>query len=52
MYSAEAFIAATRELLALEVHPVRYYTSIEDYLDQALAWQREVMRDLFDPDPF
>ncbi len=52
MFAAEAYVTNTRELLALEVHPSRSYVTMQGWLASALQWQRAVVLDLFDPDPF
>jgi len=52
MFAAEAWTAGTRELLALEVHPARRYDHLGDWLGAAQQWQADVVRSLFDPDPF
>lgn len=52
MFSAEAYIPTTKELLALEVHPTRWYPGLENFLETATTWQRLVLGDVFDPDPF
>jgi len=52
MFAAEAHVAGSRELLALEVHPLRRYDHLGDWLEQAQRWQREVVRAVFDVDPF
>ncbi len=52
MFAAEAYVSNTRELLALEVHPTRGYSTMQEWLDAAQTWQRAVVLDLFDPDPF
>ncbi len=52
MFAAEASTTGTRELLALEVHPARRYDHLGEWLSAAQRWQGEVVRSLFDPDPF
>jgi hypothetical protein len=52
MFAAEAYVTGSRELLALEVHPVRLYTDLSDFLGCALRWQDDLLRTVFDPDPF
>ncbi len=52
MYAAEAYVSDSRELLALEVHPSRHYPDLEDFLSRAQTWQRGVLLDIFNPDPF
>lgn len=52
MFSAECYVPGTRELLALEVHPSTRYDSLEHFLRYAQGWQRDVLRSVFDPDPF
>jgi hypothetical protein len=52
MYSAEAWVPGTRELLAMEVHPATHYDGLAQFLKRALSWQGEVLLDVFDPDPF
>lgn len=52
MFSAEAYVPNTRELLALEVHPSTRYDSLEHFLRYAQGWQRDVLLYTFDPDPF
>lgn len=52
MFAAEASVSGTRELLALEVHPVAFYPTLSNWIGSALTWQRSVLLDLFDPDPF
>lgn len=52
MFAAEAYVPSTRELLALEVHPLCYYDGLEQWLGAAQRWQGAVVRDLFDPNPF
>ncbi len=52
MFAMEAFVPATRELLALEVHPAAYYPTFHDWLGLAQRSQGLVVADLFDPEPF
>jgi len=52
MFAAEAFVSGTRELLALEVHPIRRYDHLGDWLGRAQSWQRDVVQSVFDVDPF
>jgi hypothetical protein len=52
MFAAEAFVPGTRELVAIEVHPPRTYLMMADWLGSAQRWQAEVVRAIFDPDPF
>lgn len=52
MFAGEAYIPTTRELVALEVHPSRRYANIHAFLGHAVAWQSELVVDVFDPDPF
>ena len=52
MFSAEAHVAGTKELLALEVHPIRRYAHMGDWLESAQRWQADVVRTVFDVDPF
>ncbi len=52
MFSAEAYVPTSRELLALEVHPSARYDSLVQFLTHAQTWQGQVLLDLFDPDPF
>jgi len=52
MFAAEAYVSASRELLALEVHPVRHYQGRQDWLSTAQRWQAEIIRAVYDPDPF
>lgn len=52
MFAAEAFVPGTRELLALEVHPLRRYDHMGDWLEHAQRWQGHIVRAVFDVDPF
>jgi hypothetical protein len=52
MFAAEAHVAGTRELLALEVHPIRRYDHMGDWLAQAQTWQGDIVRAVFDVEPF
>lgn len=52
MYAGEAWVSDTHELLALEVHPVQHYTSLEEFMERAQAWQRTLMRDVMQVEPF
>jgi hypothetical protein len=52
MYSAGAFVSQSRELLALEVHPIRRYPDRHAWLEAAQRWQASIVYSLFDPDPF
>lgn len=52
MFAGEAYVTGTKELLALEVHPARRYDHLGHWLELAQTWQRDVVRSVFDPDPF
>jgi hypothetical protein len=52
MFAGEVYVSDSRELLALEVHPARTYTHQEAWLRCAQAWQAEMIRAVFDSDPF
>lgn len=52
MHSIEGYIPDTRELLALEVVPLRRYANLEVFLATVRESQAEMLRDLLDPDPF
>ena len=52
MFAAEAYVTGSKELLALEVHPLRCYDHLGDWLGRAQQWQADVVRSLFDVDPF
>lgn len=52
MFAGEAYVPTTRELVALEVHPMRRYANIHAWLGAALEWQGALVVDVFDPDPF
>jgi uncharacterized protein YbgA (DUF1722 family) len=52
MFSGEAYVSHSRELLALEVHPSKHYDHLGDFLGAAQRWQEELVRSVFDPDPF
>jgi hypothetical protein len=52
MFSAEAHVSGSKELLALEVHPIRRYDHLGDWLGSAQQWQADVVRSIFDVDPF
>jgi hypothetical protein len=52
MFSGEAYVPTTRELIALEVHPGRKYANLHAFLGHAVAWQSDLVVDVFDPDPF
>lgn len=52
MFSGEAYVPTTRELVALEVHPGRRYANLHAFLGHAVAWQSDLVVDVFDPDPF
>ena len=52
MTAIEAYVPGTRELLALEVHRLGLYDSLAHFLGEASKRQCDVLRDLFDPDPF
>jgi len=52
MFAGEAYVSGTKELLALEVHPAHRYDHLGDWLGAAQRWQGDIVRSLFDPDPF
>jgi hypothetical protein len=52
MYSYEAYIPDTKELLGMRVRPTAHYPSLEIFLDVVTGAQRHVLRSLFDPEPF
>lgn len=52
MFAAEVFFAASRELIALEVHPVVKASTVHEFLTKAQAWQGKVWLDVMDPEPF
>ena len=52
MFAGEAYVSGTRELLAVEVHPSRRYGEMEDWLGEAQRWQHEIVRAVFDVEPF
>lgn len=52
MFAAEAWVSNTHELLALEVHPLRRYGSLLEFLTLAQTWQGALVNDLLDPEPF
>lgn len=52
MFAGEAYVPTTRELVALEVHPGRPYANLHAFLGHAVAWQSDLVVDVFDPDPF
>lgn len=52
MFSIEGYVPDTRELLALEVVPLRLYANLEVFLATVREGQAEMLRDLLDPDPF
>lgn len=52
MFSAEAYVPGSHELLALEVHPTKRYEGFHAWLDQAQAYQTAIVREVMDPDPF
>lgn len=52
MFAGEAWVSTTHELLALEVHPSRRYNNIHEFLTCAQEWQKSLLHDLLNPDPF
>lgn len=52
MFAGEAWVASTRELLALEVHPLARYDDLELFIGCAQRWQAQLLVDLLDPEPF
>ena len=52
MFAGEAYVPTTRDLVALEVHPGRRYANLHAFLGHAVAWQSDLVVDVFDPDPF
>lgn len=52
MFSLEAWVPGTHELLAMEVHPSCRYPTLAQFLRDAAAHQIGVLSDLFDPPPF
>jgi hypothetical protein len=52
MYSYEAYVPDTKELLGMRVRPTAHYPSLQIFLDVVTGAQRHVLMSLFDPDPF
>jgi hypothetical protein len=52
MFSLEAWVPGTHELLAMEVHPAYHSPTLAQFLRDAAAHQIGVLSDLFDPPPF